>query len=394
MLPPYHHQLQHLNHQQQQSLHLECTVLGGQCCDDISSIACQGWFCISNKCAVVPCAFCQEGDDPEWFCGAVQGANDPRDGGMACKRKAFVDQLCNNQTMPCQDGLFCSAANSTCQFLPEEYVKYKEQLEARRMTMIGMLVVLLIMFLAMRRMLKNEEARRRQIWEPVDSSAEASILRRLAEDTQRRLAGGWDQLNGSIVAGSNVASQAMGSALTRIRTATARTGMGGSGTGSRTAADDCEDVEMLPNGRNLQSRRELEDDMRAFMLEADDDEDEDLWDDEDDEGRDEDGLLARNRRPGSSNSASSSSSSSTNSQHRVGSAGANSRGAGVTLTSTLVPTATGYSDEPPSYDAVLGGEERRSMSSTLLGTAPVGSGVATTTTIPTATTSAGGPIDS
>ncbi|KAG0231662.1 hypothetical protein BGW41_002127 [Actinomortierella wolfii] len=363
---------------------VRCTVLGGQCCDNMDSIDCQGWFCIDNQCAIAPCDYCMEDGDEEWFCGPIQGANHPLDGGMGCKRKAFLDQTCNNQTMPCQKGYVCGM-NSTCEFMPEEYVKYEQQLEARRLTMVGMLVVLLVMFIAMRRMLKNEEARRRQLWEPVDSSAEASILRRLAEDTQRRLAGGWDQLNGSIAAGSNAASQAVGSALTRIRQ---------TATGRGNAADDCEDVEMLPNERQ-QTRRELEEDMRAFMLEADEDEDEDLWDD--DEGRDEDGLLSRNRRPASSNSGSSTNTASSGHHHQpqpqqqLNASDRNSTNGNNNNHQSLAPPPVGgYSDEPPSYDAVLGGEERRSMSSTLLGTAPVGSSPSTTTTAATVN----GPIDS
>ncbi|KAG0224441.1 hypothetical protein BGX31_008011 [Mortierella sp. GBA43] len=212
--------------------------------------------------------------------------------------------------------------NHTCQFTPELWKEYQEEVKSRRITMAGMIVVLIGMFLAMRRMLKNEEARRRQIWEPVDSSAEASILRRLAEDTQRRVAGGWGQISGSLVEGGNAATAAVGTAFSRIRdnvrsvTGGGRGGGGGSGSGSGRGGrgvnpEDCDDdsLEMLPSGRRQQTRRELEEDMRNFLLEADEEEDEDE--------RDDDGLLSRHR-PNSSTS----------------------------------PAQQVYPDEPPAYDMI------------------------------------------
>ncbi|KAF9129562.1 hypothetical protein BGW39_004035 [Mortierella sp. 14UC] len=167
--------------------------------------------------------------------------------------------------MPCMSAYACGSNNNTCQITPEYRERYEEEVKSRRITMVGMIVVLIAMFAAMRKMLKNEEARRRQIWEPVDSSAEASILRRLAEDTQRRVAGGWGQISESLVEGGNAATAAVGTAFTRIRNNVRNA------TGSR--PEDCDDnLEMLPNGRRAQTRRELEADMRDFLLEADDEE--------------------------------------------------------------------------------------------------------------------------
>lgn len=200
--------------------------------------------------------------------------------------------------------------------------------------MAGMIVILIGMFLAMRRMLKNEEARRRQIWEPVDSSAEASILQRLAEDTQRRVAGGWGQISGTLVEGGNAATAAVGTAFSRIRDNVRNA------TAGNRSPDDCDDtMEMLPNGRRAQTRRELEADMRDFLLEGEDEEDEDehAWD----QVRDEDGLLARH------NSSSRSS----------GSTGNPGTSSAPSSSSALVSTEingnpAGFPDEPPAYDEV------------------------------------------
>jgi hypothetical protein len=230
----------------------------------------------------------------------------------------------------------CGSNNNTCQVTPEYRERYEEEVKSRRVTMIGMIVVLIAMFAAMRKMLKNEEARRRQIWEPVDSSAEASILRRLAEDTQRRVAGGWGQISDSLVEGGNAATAAVGTAFTRIRNNVRNA------TGSR--PEDCDDnLEMLPNGRRTQTRRELEADMRDFLLEADDEEE------GEDQPRDEDGLLARHR--SSINSGSSSSHS------RPAAGGSNATSSVSPALPSLQLTGSsgnieGFPDEPPSYDEI------------------------------------------
>ncbi|KAG0045855.1 hypothetical protein BGZ83_008936 [Gryganskiella cystojenkinii] len=319
----------------------------------MNSIACQGWFCIKNTCAVLQCDdLCV--DDAHWFCGKVEGVT--RNDGLACKRRAFFNQPCNNQTLPCDEAMTCSAVNSTCQITPETLEEYQEEVKSRRITMAGMIVVLIGMFVAMRRMLKNEEARRRQIWEPVDSSAEASILRRLAEDTQRRVTGGWGQISESLVESGNAATAAMGTAFTRIRNNVRNV------TGGSSRPEDCDDtLEMLPNGRRAQTRRELEADMRDFLLEADDEADED----EDEDGhnqRDEDGLLARHRSSSSSNSIGSGNGSGSNSIHSHSSrpTGSNSlslpqAGPGVSsISPSLSSTSSsdGFPDEPPSYDEI------------------------------------------
>ncbi|KAF9550134.1 hypothetical protein EC957_001620 [Mortierella hygrophila] len=308
-----------------------CTVRGDECCSDRSSVECQGWFCITGRCAVLRCEQCF--DDQNWFCGRVEGATN--DHGMACKHRAYPGQYCDESTMPCMNGSACSSNNSTCQFTPEYEKEHEEEVKSRRITMVGMIVVLIAMFAAMRKMLKNEEARRRQIWEPVDSSAEASILRRLAEDTQRRVAGGWGQISESLVEGGNAATAAVGTAFTRIRN-NVRSATGGN------RQEDCDDtLEMLPNGRRAQTRRELEADMRDFLLEGDDEEEEDV-----DQIRDEDGLLAHHRNSSSSGSSSS---------HPP--RGSNT----ISSTSPALPSLqlagsrgspTGFPDEPPSYDQI------------------------------------------
>ncbi|KAG0051417.1 hypothetical protein BGZ90_006767 [Linnemannia elongata] len=308
-----------------------CTVLGDECCSDRTSIECQGWFCIKNRCAVLRCDQCY--DDQDWFCGRVEGAT--KDHGMACKHRAYPGQTCDDLTMPCLNGSACSSNNNTCLLTAESKKKHEEDVKSRRITMVGMIVVLIAMFAAMRKMLKNEEARRRQIWEPVDSSAEASILRRLAEDTQRRVAGGWGQISESLVEGGNAATAAVGTAFTRIRN-NVRSATGGN------RPEDCDDtLEMLPNGRRAQTRRELEADMRDFLLEADDEEEED-----EDQIRDEDGLLALHRNSSSSGSSS---------NHPRG--GSNT----ISSTSPALPSLqlsgsggspAGFPDEPPSYDEI------------------------------------------
>ncbi|KAI1317746.1 hypothetical protein EDD11_007920 [Mortierella claussenii] len=274
--------------------------------------------------------------NPAWFCGYVEGVT--RNQGLACKYKATLDQECNNKTMPCMGDLTCSGTNNTCQYTPERWEQYQEEVKSRRFTMAGMIVVLIGMFIAMRRMLKNEEARRRQIWEPVDSSAEASILRRLAEDTQRRVAGGWGQISDSLVEGGNAASAAVGTAFTRIRN-NVRSATGG-GRGGPLRPEDCDDdtLEMLPNGRRPQTRRELEEDMRNFLLEADDEheeeEDQQTWD----QSRDEDGLLARHRGSGS-----------------VAPSGSNALSDNtISEAQTVRHTSDqqGFPDEPPAYDEI------------------------------------------
>ncbi|KAF9087121.1 hypothetical protein BGX23_008360 [Mortierella sp. AD031] len=317
--------------------YFKCTVRGGECCSDRTSVDCQGWFCINGGCAALRCDQCT--DQPDWFCGYLEGATNDR--GMACKHRAYLGQTCNNTTMPCMNTYSCSSNNNTCQFTPEHWEEYQEEVKSRRITMVGMIVVLIAMFAAMRKMLKNEEARRRQIWEPVDSSAEASILRRLAEDTQRRVAGGWGQISESLVEGGNAASAAVGTAFTRIRN-NVRNATGGN------QPEDCDDdsLEMLPNGRRAQTRRELEADMRDFLLEADDEEEED-----DDQIRDEDGLLARHRNSNSSGSSS-----------RVGAAAvAGGSNTIISSASLGVPSLQltgsggnpeGFPDEPPSYDEI------------------------------------------
>ncbi|KAF8953927.1 hypothetical protein BGZ46_003106 [Entomortierella lignicola] len=329
-----------------------CTVHGGECCPDPSSIECQGWFCIAGTCSALRCDYCSE--DPYWFCGQVEGVT--RDQGLACKYRATFDQQCNNQTMPCMGDLTCSSSNNTCQYTPERWEEYQGEVKSRRATMAGMILVIIAMFIAMRRMLKNEEARRRQIWEPVDSSPEASILRRLAEDTQRRVAGGWEQISGSLVEGGNAASAAVGTAFTRIRN-NVRNATGGRGGAMR--PEDCDDdtLEMLPNGRRAQTRRELEEDMRNFLLEADDEEE-----DDDDHGhshgwdrsRDEDGLLSQH---GINNSSSSSSSGYTGRS-------------GNTISISENPES--FPDEPPSYDEIRTNEEGQpSLIAGLNATGPV-----------------------
>ncbi|KAG0355015.1 hypothetical protein BGZ54_001335 [Gamsiella multidivaricata] len=294
----------------------------------MNSIDCQGWFCIGGTCAALRCNYCSQ--DPDWFCGSVEGVTQNQ--GQACKHRAFRDQQCSNSTMPCMSQLTCAASNNTCQFTPERWEEYQEEVKSRRITMAGMIIVLIGMFIAMRRMLKNEEARRRQIWEPVDSSAEGSILRRLAEDTQRRVAGGWGQISGSLVEGGNAASAAVGTAFSRLRDNVRNVT---SGRGGR--PEDCDDdsLEMLPNGRRAQTRRELEEDMRNFLLEADDeeeDEHEHTWD----RSRDEDGLLERHQSSSSNSSAVSS-------------------GSHVRSDNTIspMPSSTqpgGFPDEPPATE--------------------------------------------
>ncbi|KAF9187474.1 hypothetical protein BGZ51_001258 [Haplosporangium sp. Z 767] len=350
-----------------------CTVHGGECCKDSSSIPCQGWFCIEGTCSVLRCEFCSE--DPKWFCGAVEGVT--KENGLACKYRADAGQTCNNQTMPCQQQMYCSGVNNTCQMTEERQKEVAEEIKSRRITMAGMIVVLIGMFAAMRRMLKNEEARRRQIWEPVDSSAEASILRRLAEDTQRRVTGGWGQISGSLVEGGNAASAAVGTAFSRIRNNVMNA------TGSRNRAEDCDDdsMEMLPNGRRVQSRRELEADMRDFLLEASDDEDEDderAWD----RSRDEDGLLAHQRGINSSNSRASTSSSSeynnnmtTSQQQQQASPSLQVPGANGTV--------GGFPDEPPAYDEIrTNGEGATSLVAGLNGSPSNSAGSSTSATMP------------
>ncbi|KAG0341002.1 hypothetical protein BG004_006199 [Podila humilis] len=316
-----------------------------------------------------PCENCpSENGDDRWFCGHVDGVT--RHGGMACKRKAIQNQPCHNETMPCISGMVCSGVNninSTCTYTPELWKEYQEEVRSRRITMAGMIVILIGMFLAMRRMLKNEESRRRQIWEPVDSSAEASILQRLAEDTQRRVAGGWGQISGSLVEGGNAASAAVGTAFSRIRN-NVRNATANVGGGSGRAADDCDDsMEMLPNGRRNQTRRELEADMRDFLLEGSDDEDDDedeghAWD----QVRDDDGLLARhnsssrsvsggNIHPGTSSSVSSSASSfsgthgNNNINNIINNNNSNNNHGSSSRTSNQQEE---YPDEPPAYDEV------------------------------------------
>ncbi|KAF9151344.1 hypothetical protein BG015_006798 [Linnemannia schmuckeri] len=311
----------------------ECTVRGDECCSDRTSVECQGWFCINGQCAALRCEQCI--DDQNWFCGRVEGVT--RDHGMACKHRAYLGQTCDNTTMPCMNALACVSNNNTCQYTPEYQKEHEEEVKSRRITMVGMIVVLIAMFAAMRKMLKNEEARRRQIWEPVDSSAEASILRRLAEDTQRRVAGGWGQISESLVEGGNAATAAVGTAFTRIRN-NVRSATGGS------RPEDCDDnLEMMPNGRRAQTRRELEADMRDFLLEADDEEE------DEDQIRDEDGLLARHRN--------SSSSGSSGGHPRQTAGGSNT----ISSTSPPLPSLhlagsggdpTGFPDEPPSYDEI------------------------------------------
>ncbi|KAF9945633.1 hypothetical protein BGZ72_001145 [Mortierella alpina] len=323
----------------------ECTVHGGQCCSNSSAIPCQGWFCIERTCSVLACEYCS--DDPQWFCGQVEGVT--KNHGLACKYRATENQTCDNKTMPCQPQMYCSANNNTCQMTPERKQEVEEESKSRRITMAGMIVVLIGMFVAMRRMLKNEEARRRQIWEPVDSSAEASILRRLAEDTQRRVAGGWGQISGSLVEGGNAATTAVGTAFSRIRNNV----MNATGANSR-AVDDCDDdsVEMLPNGRRAQTRRELEADMRDFLLEGDDDENDD---DEDDHVRDEDGLLARHRSTSSSYNSSQAHSSGSNT-HSPPSSDNNIITIAPAVSSLQAAGinnhAEGFPDEPPAYDEI------------------------------------------
>ncbi|KAF9438793.1 hypothetical protein BGZ76_004630 [Entomortierella beljakovae] len=226
-------------------------------------------------------------------------------------------------------------SNNTCQYTPERWKEYQEEVKSRRITMAGMIVVLVAMFLAMRRMVKNEEARRRQIWEPVDSSPEASILRRLAEDTQRRVAGGWEQISGSLVEGGNAASAAVGTAFTRIRN-NVRNATGGRGA----RPEDCDDdtLEMLPNGRRTQTRRELEEDMRDFLLEGDDDDDDDDEDDHNNNvqrSRDEDGLLSSHR-----NNIGSGSSSRSNTPGRTN------------TPANATASQESFPDEPPAYDEI------------------------------------------
>ncbi|KAG0294534.1 hypothetical protein BGZ98_001728 [Dissophora globulifera] len=319
-----------------------CTVHGGGCCSDMTSIDCQGWFCISGTCSALQCDYCSE--DPAWFCGHVEGVT--KNHGQACKHRAFLDQQCDNATMPCMGELTCSGNNNTCQFTPELWDEYQEEVKSRRITMAGMIVVLIGMFIAMRRMLKNEEARRRQIWEPVDSSAEASILSRLAEDTQRRVAGGWGQISGSLVEGGNAATAAVGTAFSRIRSnvrnvTSSRGGM---------RPEDCDDdtLEMLPNGRRPQTRRELEEDMRSFLLEADDDEDDGEEDDRGqawDQSRDEDGLLARHRNSSIHSSSSAPSGSTSRSDNDISPAP-------ILATQRTGATQEGFPDEPPAYDEI------------------------------------------
>ncbi|KAF8925936.1 hypothetical protein BGZ58_000344 [Dissophora ornata] len=314
-----------------------CSVHGGGCCSDMTSIDCQGWFCIKGVCSALQCDYCS--DDPAWFCGYVEGVT--RNQGLACKHRAFVDQPCNNKTMPCMGDLICSGNNDTCQFTPELWDEYQDDVKSRRVTMAGMIIVLIGMFIAMRRMLKNEEARRRQIWEPVDSSPEASILRRLAEDTQRRVTGGWGQISESLVEGGNAATAAVGTAFSRIRNNVRNAAAGRGGL----RPEDCDDdsLEMLPNGRRAQTRRELEEDMRNFLLEGDDEEDEDDnsghgWN----QSRDEDGLLAHHR--GSSTNTGSSAPS--RSDNTISPAPASSS---ATQRSS---TQEGFPDEPPAYDEI------------------------------------------
>ncbi|KAF9114788.1 hypothetical protein BGX27_009822 [Mortierella sp. AM989] len=302
-------------------------------------------------------------EDPYWFCGYVEGVK--KNKGQACKYRATLDQSCNNETMPCMDEMTCTASNNTCQFTPERWEEYQDEVKTRRITMAGMIVVLLGMFLAMRRMLKNEDARRRQIWEPVDSSPEASILRRLAEDSQRRVAGGWEQISGSLVEGGNAASAAVGTAFTRIRDNVRNATSSGRGA---IRPEDCDDdtLEMLPNGRRAQTRRELEQDMRNFLLEGDDEEEED-----DDHGwersRDEDGLLSDHR---SNNSSSAASGSNTRSNNN---------------TSPIVMQGS-FPDEPPAYDEIrTNGEGQPSLIAGLNG----GDSGSTNSSNPTAASSRG-----
>ncbi|KAF9429997.1 hypothetical protein BGZ94_008728 [Podila epigama] len=314
---------------------IQCTVKGGECCNPMTSIGCQGWFCIERVCSVLSCEYCPKEDgDPYWFCGAVEGVT--KHGGMACKRKALEYQPCDNVTMPCGGGLVCSSVNNTCQYTPELWKQHEEEVRSRRVTMAGMIIILVAMFLAMRRMLKNEDTRRRQIWEPVDSSAEASILQRLADDTQRRVAGGWGQISGTLVEGGNAATAAVGTAFSRIRDNVRNA------TSGNRAPDDCDDtMEMLPNGRRTQTRRELEADMRDFLLEGDDDEDDEdehAWD----QVRDDDGLLAHH------NTSSRSSGSTMAGSRPVASSSASTSSASGTTNGNT----EGYPDEPPAYDEV------------------------------------------
>ncbi|KAF9988432.1 hypothetical protein BGZ75_009379 [Mortierella antarctica] len=290
------------------------------------------------------CEYCS--DDPQWFCGQVEGVT--KNHGLACKYRATENQTCDNKTMPCQPQMYCSANNSTCQMTPERKQEFEEESKSRRITMAGMIVVLIGMFVAMRRMLKNEEARRRQIWEPVDSSAEASILRRLAEDTQRRVTGGWGQISGSLVEGGSAATAAVGTAFSRIRNNV----MNATGANSR-AVDDCDDdsVEMLPSGRRAQTRRELEADMRDFLLEGDDDDNDD---DQDEHVRDEDGLLARHRSTSSSYNSSQAHSSGSNTHSPPSSSNSNATMPALPAlqAASVNGHAEGFPDEPPAYDEI------------------------------------------
>ncbi|KAG0286246.1 hypothetical protein BGZ96_009612 [Linnemannia gamsii] len=327
----------------------ECTVRGDECCSNRTSVECQGWFCVTGKCGTLRCDQCA--DDQYWFCGLVEGATN--DHGMACKHRASLNQTCNNSTMPCMNGYACVASNNTCQYTSQYLEDRKEDTKSRRITMVGMIVVLIAMFAAMRKMLKNEEARRRQIWEPVDSSAEASILRRLAEDTQRRVAGGWGQISESLVEGGNAATAAVGTAFTRIRN-NVRSATGGN------RPEDCDDdnLEMLPNGRRAQTRRELEADMRDFLLEGDDEEE------DEDQIRDEDGLLARHR--------SSSSSGSSSSHPRQSGGGSNLISSASPASPSLQLTGSGgnpaaFPDEPPSYDELRTANNQGALSSIAAG---------------------------